>query len=112
MYVCTFAQADKRARQRAKEKERKEGKTAAAAGGGGGGSSSSKGAAAAGAGANGVDSFDAELAAAMAEAAAISSRWGSLILVYNTLHTSTSLQYTVCVYFMFLQQQQQQQKQV
>lgn len=63
------SQADKRARQRAKEKERKDGKEAAAANNGG--SKGSSTAAAAG----GDDSFDAELAAAMAEAAAISSRW-------------------------------------
>eukprot|EP00878_Enallax_costatus_P044839 GHUV01053598.1.p1 GENE.GHUV01053598.1~~GHUV01053598.1.p1 ORF type:complete len:210 (+),score=105.62 GHUV01053598.1:1-630(+) len=52
--------AEKRARQKAKEKDRTDGKAAA------GGSST---AAAAG------DSFDDELAAAMAEAAAISNRW-------------------------------------
>mgnify|MGYP001811035260 CR=1 FL=1 len=66
--MCT--QADKRARQKAKEKDRKP--SGAATPG-----SSSKGtaaAAAAAAGGAGGDSFDAELAAAMAEAAAISSR--------------------------------------
>lgn len=72
--LCVL-QADKRARQRAKEKERKEGKQAAASPGAATpGSSSGKGPAAAAAG-GAVDSFDAELAAAMAEAAAISSRW-------------------------------------
>lgn len=66
-WFCVL-QADKRARQRAKDKERKDGKpeTAAAAAG------SSK--AASGTAAAGGDSFDAELAAAMAEAATISSR--------------------------------------
>lgn len=68
--MSAHVQADKRARQRAKEKERKDGKEAAAASNHGGSKGSSKAAAAAG----GNDSFDAELAAAMAEAAAISSR--------------------------------------
>jgi hypothetical protein len=58
-------QADKRAKQRAKEKERKDGKPTPTPGK----------APAAAAAAGGGDSFDDELAAAMAEAAAISSRW-------------------------------------
>jgi hypothetical protein len=65
-------QADKRARQRAKEKAGKGPAGEAAAGGGGSKGSAAAAAAAAG---GGGDSFDAELAAAMAEAAAISSRW-------------------------------------
>lgn len=56
---CT--QADKRARQKAKEKERKDGKAA--------GCSTGHGVAT-----GAADSFDDELAAAMAEAATISSR--------------------------------------
>jgi hypothetical protein len=64
---CCVLQADKRARQRAKDKERKDSKPATAAA-----ADSSK--PSAGTAAAGGDSFDAELAAAMAEAAAISSR--------------------------------------
>lgn len=57
-------QAEKRARQKAKDKDHKDGKAPA-----GGGSSTAAGTA---------DTFDDELAAAMAEAAAISNRWAIL----------------------------------
>jgi hypothetical protein len=66
--LCYHAQAEKKARQKAKEKEKQGGKAPGAAG------SSSQAAAAA------ADGFDEELAAAMAEAAAISSRCAATLL--------------------------------